>query len=146
MIAPQMPIASFLQLKQRHPIKGTSKNSGFFATCFCAPAKQAYMPSMAITARKHRAENRSVHEVHQDRPGLRTSTELMYMDVRYVGFAGAQKSVTPQSREKCIFRGVLKCLHRFFGIDSKVTHSDITSMDQQRPYKSSSRSMSSSPK
>jgi hypothetical protein len=45
------------------------------------------MPSMAISARKHRAANWSVHEVHEDRPCWRTSTELMYMDVRYVDLA-----------------------------------------------------------
>ncbi len=45
-------------------------------------------------------ENRSVREVHED-----SSTELMYRDVRYVDFAGAQKSVKPQSRKKCIFSG-----------------------------------------
>jgi lipopolysaccharide export system protein LptA len=108
--------------------KGVSKNSGFSVTCFCAPAKQIYMPSMAISARKHRAgdymdavvrrsegrtihgaivENHSVHEVHQERPG---STELMCMDVRYVDFAGAQKSVPPQSRKKCTFSGALKLI------------------------------------
>jgi hypothetical protein len=47
--------------------KDTSKNSDFF-----------------VSARKYRAENRSVREVHED-----SSTEL-----------------TPQSREKCILRGV----------------------------------------
>jgi hypothetical protein len=49
---------------------GISKNSDFF-----------------VSARKHRAENRSVLEVHADRPGWRTSTEL-----------------TRQSRKKRIFR------------------------------------------
>jgi hypothetical protein len=53
---------------------GVPKNSHFFAS-----------------ASKHRAENRSVRLVHQDRPGWGTSTELIYMDVRYVDFAGAQK-------------------------------------------------------
>jgi hypothetical protein len=83
------------------------------------------MPSLAITARKHRVENPSVLEVYEDRLGWRTSTELMYMDVRHVDFAslqgcnpleqcrrycrGAQKSVTPQSREKCIFSAALIC-------------------------------------
>jgi hypothetical protein len=32
-------------------------------------------------------ENRSARLVHEDRPGWRTSTELMYMDVRYVDLA-----------------------------------------------------------
>jgi hypothetical protein len=32
-------------------------------------------------------ENRSVHEAHKDRLCWRTSTEPMYMDVRYVDLA-----------------------------------------------------------
>jgi hypothetical protein len=83
------------------------------------------MPSMAITASKHRAENPSVLEAHEDRPGWCTSTELMYIDVRYVDFAsllgcnplersrrycrGAQKSVTPKNAEKYIFSAALIC-------------------------------------
>jgi hypothetical protein len=58
--------------------------------CPCNDAKQAYMPSMAISARKHRVENCSAHEVHRDRPGWPTSTEPMYMDLRYVDFASLQ--------------------------------------------------------
>ena len=50
-------------------LKGVSKNSDFF-----------------VSARKHRAENRSVYDIHEA-----SSTEL-----------------TPQSRKKCIFRGGLK--------------------------------------
>jgi len=51
-------------LLTRLKLQGISKNSNFF-----------------VSARKHRAENRSVHGVHED-----SSTEL-----------------TPQSRKKCIY-------------------------------------------
>jgi hypothetical protein len=54
---------------------------------------------MAISARSRSvAENRSVHEVHEDRPGWRTGTELPSRD----------HEATPQSRKKCIFRVILK--------------------------------------
>ncbi len=36
------------------------------------------------------------------------------MDVRYVDFAGAQKSLTRQSRKKCIFRGALRLKRPLF--------------------------------
>ena len=50
-------------------LRGSFKNSNFF-----------------VSARKHRAQNRSVYGIHED-----SSTEL-----------------TPQSRKKCIFRAALK--------------------------------------
>ncbi|MFT5399529.1 MAG: hypothetical protein ACI9LO_003451 [Planctomycetota bacterium] len=63
-------------------IQGISKNSEFF-----------------VRARKHRAENRSVYDIHEDRPGWRTSTEL-----------------TPLSRKKCIFRDALHITGRRSGL------------------------------
>ncbi len=55
------------------PVKGAPKNCNFFSR-----------------ARKHRAENRNVHRVHED-----LSTEL-----------------TRLSRKKCIFRGALKLIYQ----------------------------------
>ena len=40
------------------------KNSDFLWQAF-APAKPAYMPSLAIRARKRRAQNLSVYKIHE---------------------------------------------------------------------------------
>jgi len=44
----------------------------------CNDAKPAYMPSMAINTRQHRAENWSVYKIREDWPGRRFGTEFMY--------------------------------------------------------------------
>ena len=73
-------------------LKGTSKNSDFFVSARSRSAAETtaegWPEGRGRSPSNHRAENRSVHGVHED-----SSTEL-----------------TPQSRKKCIFRGALKYL------------------------------------
>jgi hypothetical protein len=60
--------------------------------------------------------------VHEDRPGWRTSTELMYR--RYgMPMLQEQTSVTPQSQKKRIFRGSLLFSFQLYAI--KRPHLDV---------------------
>ena len=72
--------------------RGTSKNSNFFVSARSRSAAQTtaegWPAGRGRRPSNHRAENRSVHRVHED-----SSTEL-----------------TPQSRKKCIFRGAQRLL------------------------------------